>query len=503
MAQTPFTPPPGLTNDDTAFASLGSWRNGSLARFYGDNWQVKGGWERLTFDNLSGVCRAVYGWTGTDDVQVIAFGLHNALKVWRASLVSDITPPGFAVGQVDGTGGAGYGTGPYGLNTAYGEPSTEDYFPLTWALSPWGGELIANPRGQGIYHWLGNPAVPAAVIATAPAQVTYALTVPQRQVMAFGCNEEVGGVFNPLAIRWSDIEDETDWTTLPSNNAGEAILESGGRIVCARVIGDYVLVWTSVSLFLGTFLGDPAQTWRFERVGSNCGAISPGAPVVRGQNVIWIAPDRTFWTYTLGGQPQLVTSPIRNMFEDNMALGQDDKIVGGTVSTWGEVCWFYADSRDGLEVSRSFSLGSQGWSRDVLARSAFVDAGPQANPIGVSPDGWVYWHEKGQSADGAPLVGFIESNDFYLGAADGGLMVNGVWPDFREQVGTLRLTLFGREHPQAVERTYGPWLLAPGQAKRSFRLAARIVRVRFDFNSAPAYARAGQVQFDVAPIGGR
>jgi hypothetical protein len=382
-------------------------------------------------------------------------------------------------------------------------PSTSDYFALTWSLAAWGGLLLANPRKQGIYQWDGDAADKAAILSNAPASVVYMVTTPQRQVMAFGCNEEVGGKWNPLCIRWSDIEDNNTWASLPSNNAGEWILESGGRIVRARVMGDYVLVWTSISLFLGTFVGDPGQTWKFERVGSWCGSISPGAPIVQGQNAMWIAPNRTFWSYTLGGAPQPIACPIRRMFEDNMAPGQDDKVVGASVSKYGELTWFYADVRDGLECSRALVISPDGWGRDLLPRSAFVDFGPHPDPVGVSPDGWIYWHEKGNSADSQPLVGFIESGDFYLGEAPGGVMVNGIWPDFKGQQGPLQLTLYGRDYPQAVERTYGPWTLIPGQVKKSFRFAARIARVRFDFNSSPCYARAGKPEFDVQPIGGR
>jgi hypothetical protein len=503
MTNTPFTPPTGLVNDDTVFASPGRWRNGSLARFWDDSWQVKGGWERLTLDNLGGVCRSVLGWTDVNEFTAVGFGLHNGLKVWRGGLTSDITPTGFVAGQVDGTGGAGYSTGVYGANTAYSTPSTDDYFPLTWSLANWGGNLLANPRKRGIYQWDGDVTHPAALLSNAPAQVTFMQVAPQRQVLAFGCNEEVSGTFNPLCIRWSDIENNNVWASLPSNNAGEWILESGGRIVTAHFMGDYCLVWTSTSLFLGTYVGDPGQTWKFERQGQNCGAISPGAPVVRGQNCMWIAPDKTFWTYSLGGAPVLTPSPIRLMFEQYLAAGQDDKIVGSTVSTYGEMQWFYADSRDGLECSRALVIGPGGWSRDLLKRSAYVDAGPHVSPVGVAPDGTVYWHEKGQSADGAPLVGFIESTDFYLGEADGGVLINGLKPDFKNQVGVIQLTIFGREDPQSIERTHGPWALQPGQSRRSFRIATRIARVRFDFNSAPCFARGGKPEFDVQAIGGR
>ena len=501
MSNMPFNPPPGMVSDDTVFAAPGRWRRGSWVRFWENNWQLKGGWERLLLDNLGGVCRTVFGWQDRTEFTAIAFGLHNGLKYWQSGTFADITPAEFVAGQIDGTGGAGYGTGAYGVGN-YSEPSTDSYFPLTWALASWGGDLIANPRGQTIFSYtVGDPlAVP---LANAPARVNYMVVTPSRQVLAFGCNQSADGVFNPLCIRWSDIEDNTAWTETTANNAGEWILESGGRIVCARVIGEYVLVWTTVSLFLGTFIGDPGQTWRFERVGANCGAIGPNAPVVSSQNSAWIAPDGQLWTYSLGALPVILDCPIRSMFIDNISQGQADKIVGATVSTFAEVTWFYPDSRDGSENSRAITVGKGGWYPDLIARSAFVDTGPMVNPVGCSPDGFAYWHEKGRTADGGALKGWIESTDFYVGGADGGLMVNGIWPDIKDQVGVVQLSIFGRQYPQATERTFGPWALTPGLSQKSFRVATRIARVRLDFGSAPCYARGGNPQFDVQQIGGR
>lgn len=503
MSNQPFQPPQGLDSDDTTFAAEGRWLNSSWVRFYNGSWQSKGGWEALTLQTLKGVCRSALSWTDFTDVLAVAFGLHNGLQVWRDSLIYDLTPTPWTDGQIDGTGGRGYGTGAYGVGS-YGVESATEYWPLTWSLATWGDQLMANPRNRGIYQWDGSAATKLVLVPNAPAQVTYMVVAPQRQVLAFGCNEEVSGVFNPLCIRWSDIEDQTDWSTLPSNNAGEYVLEGFGRIVCARVIGDYLLVWTAVDLFLGTFLGNPGQTWKFERIGNNCGSLSPGAPVVKNQNVMWIAQDLTFWSYSLGGAPQQVACPIRTNFVSNITPGQSDKIVASAVSTFQEIGWFYPDSRDGFECSRQVCLGPEGWNNDLCARTAFIDAGPQSNPIGVTPDGHVYLHEKGNSADGGPLSGFIESADFYLGEADGGLMVTGMHPDFKSQIGPLTMTLYLRNHPQSpVVYTKGPYTLAPGQERKQFRATGRLARLRFDFSSSPAFVRGGKPEFDMAPIGGR
>lgn len=507
----PFEPPTGLDSDDTVYTAPGKWRDASMVRFWRDSWQALGGWERLTFNTIGGVCRSVFGWTdfssGTPAGSV-AFGTHQSLELWQAGGYYSLTPTiGFTAGQKDGTGGAGFSTGGFGVGL-FGEPSTSDYFPLTWSLCTYGNELIANPRGQGIFIWANNTASPAALLANAPAKVTCTVCPTTRQIMALGCNEEVSGVFNPLAIRFSDLEQPTVWTTTVTNNAGEYILPGSGEIVAGRLCGDHVLVWTTDALFLGTYIGSPTQTWAFEKVGDHCGSISPGAPIIRGQEAIWISPDHNFWSYVLGGVPQIVPCPIRDDFAENVAIGQSDKIVGASISSFGEAVWFYPDTRDGLEVSRELRVSPDGWIRGRLARTAFLDAGPHAYPIGVSYDpvagtGAAYWHEKGHSADGGPITGWIEGTDFYIAEAQGGLMIGGVWPDFRDQIGALSLTLYLRDHPQATERVKGPWLLAPGLSKRSFRAAGRICRVRFDFSSGPFFARQGKLEFDVQAIGGR
>jgi hypothetical protein len=58
-----------------------------------------------------------------------------------------------APGQNDGIGGFGFGTGGYGVG-GYASPSSGvTYFPRSWSLAAWGQNLLANPRGGGIYEW--------------------------------------------------------------------------------------------------------------------------------------------------------------------------------------------------------------------------------------------------------------------------------------------------------------------------------------------------------------
>ena len=229
------------------------------------------------------------------------------------------------------------------------------------------------------------------------------------QVFALGCNEEVSGTFNPLCVRHSSVRNNAQWSTSASGStAREYILTGGGRSVAGRMCGPGLLVWTGDALFLGTFVGALNQPWRFDRVGRNCGLLGPNAVVVVGQAAFWVSPDRQFYRYALGGQPEPIACPIRRDFAEELAASQGDKVVASSNAEFSEVRFDYPDRRDGFENSRYLALALSGqdagaWHRGQMARTAFVDAGPSAYPIGVTYDGSVFLHEKGRSADGGQL----------------------------------------------------------------------------------------------------
>lgn len=418
-----------------------------------------------------------------------------------------VTPQkAFTAGAVDGTGGAGYGMGAYSTGS-YSEPSTADYFPRTWSLSAWGQNLIASHRDGTIHAWTNATGMPAAPISNAPARVTASGVAPQRQLFAFGCNQEVSGVFNPVCIRHSSIGDNTVWNTGSATTAQEYILPGGGRIVSARLIGNYWLVWTDAALFLGTFVGSITQPWRFDRLGDHCGLIGPNAAVVVGQSAYWIGPELQFYSYPLGGAPQPIICPVRETLLDNLAPSQFDKIVASSISQFSEVRFDYPDVRDGYENSRYLALCVAGddagaWHKGIMARTAFVDAGPTAFPLGVDPSGQIYWHERGQSADGASFEWFIESSDQYLDENSTAL-ARCLWPDTAGQVGPVILNIFCRFKPQGEERAYGPFAMAPGQDRVDLRSSGRLFRIRFSGGSAPTACRIGKPIFEIASAGNR
>ena len=499
----PFAPPAGYVSDETTF-STAQWVDGNNVRFRMGRAETIGGWSSTMASTLTGVCRNVLPWADNDAGINIAFGTHSALMVYVGGALHDITPAALAAGSIDGAGGGGYGTGTFGTGT-YGTSSASEYYARTWSLATYGQTLIANPRGGKIYIWENNTATPATEIVNAPDDVNTILVTPDtRQLMAFGCNVEATGVFDPMCIRWTDLENIDDWTPSSADNAGEQILESGGRIVGAKEMGPYLLVWTDTSLYVAQFIGDPSQTFRFDLVSSNCGLLGPNAATVVDQIAYWITPDLIPYRFQVGAGPQPIPCPIRDDFADNMVTTQAEKLVAFPMAKFGEVWFLYPDERDGIENSRyiAFNTVEGTWFKGRIARTAAADAGPTQYPVMVTSAGEVFWHENGQSANGSALEWSVTSGDQYLDNAQQWVMVRGVWPDFEAQVGAVNLTLTLRKYPQATTTyTKGPYALSANQSKRDFMAQGRIVSLTFSGSSAPAFVRFGKPIFDAVATG--
>lgn len=494
--------PPGIVSDETAFSSPGRWADSSNVRFHLGRPETIGGWARVTTSTLTGVCRNALAWTDNDGATNIAFGNHSALQVLVGGTLYDITPSGLSSGSIDGAGGPGYGTGTYGSGT-YGTSSTPEWYARTWSLATFGEYLIANPRGSKLYVWNNNTANDATEITQAPDNINNILVTSERQVLAFGCNEEVSGNYNPMCIRGSDLEDYTSWTTSASNNAFEHILEGGGRIVGARLFGAYVAVWTDTGVHLGQFLGDPGQTYRFDLVAENCGLIGPNAVEVVNQVAYWVTPDLLFYRWALGAAPEALPCPIHQDFATNMVTTQGEKLVASSIGKFSEVWFHYPDGRDGIENSRYVALNTKDgvWFPGVLARTAAIDAGPTQYPLMTTYAGAIYWHENGNSADGGVLDWSLSSSDFYLGQAEQMVLLRSMWPDFKDQQGPVSMTLTLRDFPQADERSVGPYTLSPGQSRQDFMTQGRIAALTFSASAAPTFMRLGKPSFDAKATG--
>jgi hypothetical protein len=504
--RTALEPPPGVVSDETTYSTPGYYVDANHVRFWRGKAQTAGGWLKFFATALTGVCRNALAWFDRAPYENVAFGTTEKLYVHKDGTLYDITPDDFVAGNVDTQARedvAAYGVGGYGIGPYGGGPLAAVY-PRTWSLANFGEWLLASPRGKGLYVWENDTSTNATLVAEAPGNIGFMLVTPQRQVLAFGAQEQTSGEYNPMLIRYCDLENINDWTATSANNAGEYVLEGGGRIVAAKLVGEYIVIWTETAVHMGYFIGEAEQTFRFDRVADRCGLASANAVIVVNNTAYWLSPSLHFWAYQVGTPPVQMPCPIRNDFADNLYAYEIDKIVTASVSKFGEIWWFYPDSRDGTEVSRyvNYSVTDNVWTRGQVARTAATDR-PATYPVMVSPASVVYEHERGITADGEVLPWSIEIGEQYVNEGETRVMIRNIWPDFEDQDGDVILNFYAKDYPQATKRQKGPYLLRTGREKRDVRVEGRLIGAKFSNGSDGAYMRLGRPILDVVPTGRR
>lgn len=417
----------------------------------------------------------------------------------------------FAVnpGQQHTIATAGYGTGTYGRGF-YGVGQTADeLLARTIASQAYGEQALFNIRGGGLYRFLNNFSDRAALLSEPPQKMNAVLVDPVRRfVFALGCSN-VGSAadFDELKIRWcrvGGLDGAGDWTPSATSSAGSFDPLGEGRRIMNGVALPFVnLVWTDTAVYQILYRGQaPNAVWDLQLLGDGCGLVGPNAFARIGGGVIWASPSRQFWRWEPGlPSPIEVTCPVKNHLFDNLATQQEFKISGGTNGQFSEAWFWYPHDTNECDRYVAFNYRLGVWTDGIKGRSAWIDRGVLASPVAAGTDGLLYTHEKGNSADGQALTGFIESARYDLGDGDNELYLDRIITDMKGQVGPLDVTITYREYPNSEDHVSGPHRVTATTEQIDPDLIARSIKMKLEWNSAPAAGRMGEWRYDVRDTG--
>lgn len=492
---------PGINKQATPTLNEGGWSDGNLVRFRDGLPQPIGGWVRTLATPFQGVCRMLHAWATLASARLVALGTSAALYVADGDTLNDITPAGLAPGQASNSYGMGWGSGPWGAGT-YG--TSRSGLVVTgdlrlWSLDHWGEDLVACIRGGGMYAWAptGGFGVKAAAIPGAPAVSGSILVgMPERHLIAFGSS--AGAAYDPLLVRWSDVEDRTSWIATATNSAGSYRIVGGSEIRAGLASTQEILIWTDTVLYAMRFQGLP-YVYGFFLIATGCGVIAPGAAVVMGGVAYWMGM-QGFYRYA--GQVQPIPCTVWDTVFRDLTPRQQAKIVAGANSGFNEVWWFFP-SADAVENDSYVVLNvvTGEWTSGKLSRTAWIDAVRFGFPLACGPDGQLYTHEFGTDADGAGLPAFVESGYVDLAAGQEFMILDQLIPDFRDHAGPVWITLKAQAEPNGPVKAKGPFAVTPTTRLRSPRLRGRQMAVRIESNTPGAFWRLGALRLRIAPDG--
>ena len=484
MAYIPLQIPPGVFKNGTEYQSKGRWNNSNLVRWFEGTIRPVGGWRKRTQTQLSGMARGLLNWRDNSNNRRIAIGTHSKLYVLSESnILTDITPTSFTVGDANAVQKIGYGYGAYG-ESAYGvaRPDLGSVTPATtWSLDTWGEYLVGCSSKDGkLVEWPVDVNVDAAAITNAPTSNTGLVVTQERFVFALGA----GG--NPRKVQWCDQENNTVWTPLATNQAGDFELTTTGSLQCAKRIRGTTILFTDVDVHTATYIGPP-YIYSFERVGTGCGVISKQAVAATDNACIWMAGSG-FWIFD--GFVKPLPSDVSDFVYGNLNTTQASKIYCVHNSAYGEIWWYYPSiSSNENDSYVTYNYRENHWAIGTLIRTCGTDKGIFSNPILVDADGYVYEHEVGNNYDSQTL--FAESGPIEIGIGDRTMSLTGMIPD-EKTAGDVTASFSTKFYPNSTKYSYGPYTLS---SPTSIRLTGRQIAVKIQGNT-PTDWRVGIIRFD-------
>jgi hypothetical protein len=335
-----------------------------------------------------------------------------------------------------------------------------------------------------------------------------------RHLIVLGCDPIIGsarsGTIDPMLVAFSDQEDDLQFEPLITNTAGSLRLSSGSSIIGAAKSRQEILVWTDVALYSMQYVGPPF-TFAINLINEGTGLIGPKASATAPTAVFWMSYN-SFYAYN--GSVQSLPCSVQNYIFSNINLTQSFKINAFTINDKSEVGWFYCSSSSNeIDSYVIYNYAEQTWIYGSLSRTAWLDAGIENYPRGVS-NGYVYEQETGFDDDGSPMTNvYIESSDFAIGDGEQFSFIRRIIPDFKflsnSNAGKVNIVVKTRNFPGDSLTTSSTSSIGSTTQQSNIRARGRQAVLRFESDDDDATAntsvgwRLGATRLDVKTDGRR
>jgi hypothetical protein len=392
------------------------------------------------------------------------------------------------VGFFSQTAGYGWGTGGWGSVGWSLSSSQPVYLPQRdWFFDNFDNDLVANirastttgtdiPVGGEIYYWeRGTSLDPTTALATRAvllSSLSGADSVPvtagqilvsqnDKHLLAFGCQPFGGAAddYDPLLIRWASQDDPMYWNptgNAPSgvSSAGSLRVSRGSQIIRAIPTRQEIVIFTDTHVYSLQFLGT-TDVFGLQELSDSISIMSPRAPTSVNNVVFWMGTDK-FYMYD--GRVQVLPCTLREYVFKDINLAQSNQVISGTNESYNEVWWYYCSANSNV-INRYivYNYLEQSWYYGNLERTAWLDKSSSGKPLATeyNPNtelSYLYEHEVGVDADGAPMVSYIQSSDFDLNDGEKFMLTRRMIPDINFTTSTaenpeIDLTIRPRNWP--------------------------------------------------------
>ena len=381
--------------------------------------------------------------TATSSAGPTAINSGNVQSNFYIAIGPQPTGTGFGVG--------GFGTGGFGVGSTQPSVPGTAITATDWTLDNFGSYLVACPAGGAIYYYDPNGQLQNAQIVGGSGPLVNSgifVAMPQRQIVAYGSSFNLQA--DPMLVRWCDVGDFTNWIASSTNQAGSYRIPTGSKIVAGIQGPQQGLLWTDLDLWAMQYVGTPF-VYSFNKIGSNCGAVSRHCVGQLNGAVYWMSQRQFFMS--MGSGPQPIPCPIFDVIFQNINKDYISKVACGVNSQYNEITWYYPSASATENDSYvKYNTQTQQWDFGTLSRTAWIDQSVLGPPIGAGGDTYIYQHEVGNDAASGTsttaMLSSFQTGYFQLAEGENLVFVDQIWPDMKwgtysgNQNATVYLTIY-------------------------------------------------------------
>lgn len=244
-----------------------------------------------------------------------------------------------------------------------------------WEFAKWGDTCIATNFDDPIQAITLGGSTFADLDAGAPK--ARHLAVVRDFVMVGNTYDATDGTV-PNRVRWSALNDSTDWTVSPTTQADYQDLQGNGGWVQSIIGGERAVIFQERAIWLATYVGSPV-VFNFDQIEDARGAFCPRGVIQVGGAIYYIADDG-FYALSGGQSVPIGFGKVDRTFLADLNDDYLHRVTAAAVPSEKVVMWSYpgSGSSDGTPNKIiMYNWASQRWafaeiSHELLFRAMSV-----------------------------------------------------------------------------------------------------------------------------------
>lgn len=223
-----------------------------------------------------------------------------------------------------------------------------------WSFCQFGNTVIASNNSARLQYWtLGTSTLFADIAANAPIAKYVAV------VRDFVVAANLGNGTDPNMVQWSDLNNETNWTSGAASQSDFQVIPDGGDIV-GITGGEIGIIFLERAIVRMSYIGSPFF-FQFDNISRNLGCIANGSISQYG-GISFFLSDEGFYSCDGKSVSNIGANKIDKWFFDNADINQIDSMSSAVDPVRKIVVWNYANIFGGRSLL-IYNWQVQRWSR--------------------------------------------------------------------------------------------------------------------------------------------